>query len=447
MEVVLTIIYWIAFLSFITAFFNLKLALAIYIASLILVPYWSVQFGGIALSYNIMPVFYLFVFLYKYKFRQGLKLDYTVVTPFIYLFFSLFLLTPLQMDTPWTLQISGIATDCLKVLPLCFIIWNIGKVDGSLLKYIRFALTFALIVAGLYGLLLTQLEGFNPYTSFISQYFDLKDSAKSYSFLESRVGFSTAGKIQSTTIHPMLWSLHLSLSFVLFAFFYQERGKFNLYLFVIALIGFNILVSGVRTAIAAVFIGLFYYFIKLRSTKIAVTGFLLVCVGYIAISTNEDISNLFNSFVDVSGKQSDVSGSSISMRLNQLGGAFNEIKDTFLIGKGYDWNTYYSSKRGDHPILLGFESFIFIALCNGGIIGSIIWVIFFITLYWMPDRVLSKRSARIWAKMLLIIYVAYIIGTGDYKYMQFFAIYYTFFLSYLADSGKKEKLNTSATDG
>ncbi|HEY3388164.1 MAG TPA: O-antigen ligase family protein, partial [Prolixibacteraceae bacterium] len=252
-----------------------------------------------------------------------------------------------------------------------FIIWNMALDDPKILKYLKWAFIVSITISGIYGLILTRLEGLNPYTSFLANYFDKVDSAEIYASSTaavSRLSFSSAGKIQSTMVHPMTWGLLLCFLLIIFTTSYFKT-KIKTYWLVIGLIGFNILISGVRTGIAALAVGSIYFLIRYRKFKLIIFALLFVSVFAIVIQSNEDLSKLFASFTDVSGTNSEVKGSSISMRLDQLQGAIHEINGIELVGKGYGWNSYYISKHGDHPVLLAFESLVFVVLCNNGIIG------------------------------------------------------------------------------
>lgn len=442
MDIILIWIYFVAFLTIISAFFNLKFAIATYIASLLLIPFWQIDIRGASMSYNGINIIYFLVFFYHYRIKQKLILDYTLVKPFLFLFITLAFFIPFQVDTPQSEQVKSLLISFLKVVPLSIVIFNVWRFEKDLVTFIKIALTISIFVASLYGILLTKMGGLNPYTSYISQYYGLKDTAESFSFLESRIGISNAGKIQSTTNHPMLWGLHLSLLFVIFLHFYLKQiGRFNFNVVILLLLGFNILVSGVRTSIAALLIGIFYYFFRAGRLKGMLIGFLLLIIALVVINVNEDVSRLFASFIDFSGKNSRISGSSISMRLHQLEGAFHEIRYNLLVGKGFGWDAYYRSLKGDHPVLLAFESFIFVALCNSGLLGCLIWVVFFCYLFRQLKKLLLEREDHIWIFFFCIVYLAYIIGTGDYGYMQFFAIYLTFFVCYLLNYNKNFKSN------
>jgi hypothetical protein len=324
------------------------------------------------------------------------------------------------------------------------IIWNIFQNNAKILVYIKRSLIISFAIAGIYGLYLMHLNGMNPYTSFLAKTFSVTDAANIYSSLGSRISFSNAGKIQSTMGHPMTWALYLCFIIVVFVL-YAFREKSKAYLLILGLSVFNLLISGVRTGIAALIIGFIYFIIRNRQIKIVLSGIALVSLSYFVINSNKDLSNLFKSFTDVSGTKSNVEGSSILMRLVQLQGAISEISGSEMVGKGYGWNDYYISKYGDHPILLAFESLIFVVLCNSGIIGMFIWIIFFISLFKLHRNYLKNRQDIFLMDTFLIIYIAYSIGTGEYGYIQIFSVYYVFLIASLIKF-TKYKINQNKED-
>ena len=261
---------------------------------------------------------------------------------------------------------------------------------------------------------------------------------------ESRLSFSTAKNIQSTMSHPMRWALNLCFLTILFMVFsIKEKSKY--YWPIIALILFNLLISGVRTGIASLIIAAGYYLIINRSIKTIFLGAVLLISLNVIIASNEDLSNIFNSLTDVKGTKSDVQGSSIALRLEQLEGCFKEIKNKELFGKGYGWTTYYQSIKGDHPVILAFESLIFVVLCNNGIVGLFVWGLFFMSLLKLNRKLLKLKTDILFADILVLVYLSFAIGTGEYGYLPIFSVYYAILVSYLAynqSTKTKERVRT-----
>lgn len=426
MEFILYGIYIFLLTIFYNLFFNFRLSIALYISYLILVPYIDFRIGGLTLSYNIVEIIILFVFFFHFKKLKRAKLNFELIIPFLILFGALLFISLFTTEVPFNVQINSWRMVFLKTCIMTFIIWNTSLHDPKLLNYIKWSLIISVTIAGLYAILLTQLHGVNVYTSFLANYLQKNDVADVYAnAVESRLSFSTAGKIQATMIHPMTWTFLLCLSFVIFLNHYLEK-KNKIYLLLLSFIVFSILISGVRTGIGAVVIGYIYFLLRYRKLKIIFSSLLILMLLSVVVQSNKNLSNIFSSFVDVKGKNSEMNGSSIGLRLTQLDGALKEIENSPLVGKGFSWNGYYQMTRGDHPVLLAFESLIFIVLCNSGFIGLVIWILFFLYLLHLHRKLLRAKKDIYMLDFLVIIYLSYAIGTGEYGYLAIFGMFYAY---------------------
>lgn len=425
------------------AFFNIKISVTLYISYLILVPYLELNIGGQMLSHNLVNTILLLAFLIHFRSKKFSKVNFKLINPFLFLFFTLLILSIFATATPFNIQINSWRITFMKTCILVFLIWNISRYDNSLLIYIKWALIISIIIAGIYALILTQFGGINIYTSYLADYYDKDDVASIYSKVaQSRLSFSTAGKIQATMIHPMTWTFVLCMSFVVFFYhFLKTNNKY--YLIFIVFIAFNILISGVRTGIAALGIGYFYFLFQYRKKKIIIISLSVFVILGIIVQSNEDLSELFGTFTEVSSNsRNNISGSSITMRLSQLQGTFEIIQDSPIVGNGYGWNGLYLSKYGDHPILLAFESIVFVVLCNHGILGVIIWNFFFLSLFRLHRKLLNSKTDIYILDNLVIVYLTYAIGTGEYGYLAIFGFFYAYLFSILY-SKKTHNFNLS----
>jgi hypothetical protein len=287
-----------------------------------------------------------------------------------------------------------------------------------------------------------RLNGINPYASLVTNYFGILDSATKFSNASSRLDFSSAGKIQSTMNHPMNWAIVLCFSLITFiALFLKSRNKF--YFILLVLIGFNILISGVRTGIASLILGFGYFIYKNKNFKLWAFSILLILASVMVIQSNDNLSNLFSSFTDISGQKSDVKGSSITMRISQFEGVKDELNGHLFPGRGFSWSSYYLSLHGGHRKLLAFESIIYTVLCNSGIIGAFLWITFFILIYLQNRKLFLKKIDVIFLDALTIVFLAYAIGTGEYSFLSFFAIFYSFLCAFLNNTNKLQPNQTS----
>lgn len=419
---------WIV-LIFIFAFVKIKISLYLYLAYLLLVPYLKIHLFGLTIGYNLVNLILLFTFLHQSLLGKKYPHNIKIISPFLFLFTFLILFALFGCDKmPLNMQLKYWLESFLGTCIIPFIFWNIYKIDKRIVIDYKVIIILSISIAIIYGLFLMQLNGINPYTSFLGKFFDISaDAAANYSKEQSRIRFSTAGKIQATMGHPMTWALHLSFLMVMFfALLSVEKNK--KYLVLLFFCAVSLLFSGVRTGIAALIIGSIYYLYRNRQIKTMFWSGILILLSYFVIMSDNDLTNLFTSFIDVDGTKSDVSGSSIQYRLAQLQGVVDEIKGSELTGNGYGWNVYFLSRYGNHPVIGCWESLFFVVLNNSGIIGMIIWSIFFVLLFSQNRKLVKIKNHITFMDFLIIVYFAYAMGTGEYEYIRTFAVYYTFML-------------------
>jgi hypothetical protein len=125
----------------------------------------------------------------------------------------------------------------------------------------------------------------------------------------------------------------------------------------------------------------------------------------------------------LSETKSDVSGSSLTMRIQQFNGVLKEINGYEFFGKGYGWSSDYYTKNGDHPNILGFESILFVILCNFGFLGLFFWIVFYILLFRRIKKYFINIQIVALTYIMLVFYLMYTIGTGDYDYMKYLLLF------------------------
>lgn len=406
-----------------------KMGLALYMAYTLLIPYMNIKLAGIPLQWNFVNLLVLCLTLYKFNARKPFKLDYRPLYPFlVYYIISLFLML-FQTGVPLQEQFNSWRVQIMKYLILPFALWNEMRYDKSSIKLYRNVALVCISIAVIYGLLLTAMPGINPYIMALSNANDSEFNADyALAFGEGRL----FGRISSVFTHPMTFGMFLGLALF---FLYYNRNAMNKYLFLplFLVIGADILVCGVRSAIGGVAIAVMFYLLQEKNYKLILYAAVLGIIGYYVVSSIPDMLAYMGSITDIHNKKADVTGSSIEMRMEQLNGCFREIKDCLLTGKGFGWTEYYKSLHGDHPIILSFESLIFVVLCDSGLIGVCLWV--YMCLMILKYNASSCHNDCAALNALLVFYIAYSCITGEYGYMQYFIIFYILMLG-----GSKQKV-------
>ena len=400
-----------------------KIGLALYLAYILLVPYMSINLAGVPLQWNFVNLLVFVLALYNFSVRnKSFKIDYKPLYPFLIYYISSFFLMLFQNSEPFQVQLDSWRIQIMKYLILPFALWNEMRYDKSSIKLYRNVTLICISIAIIYGLLLTAIPGLNPYIMILSQANGSEfNTDYALAFGEGRL----FGRISSVFAHPMTFGMFLGVSLI---YLYYNRGVMNKYVFLTLFLitGIDILVCGVRSTIGGVVIAIIFYLLQMKNYKLMLYTAILGIIGYYVISSIPDMSTYIGSITDIHNEKQDVSGSSIEMRIEQLNGCFKEIEDCLFTGKGFSWTGYYKSLHGDHPVILSFESLIFIVLCNSGLIGIFLWI--YMGFMIMKYNTKSYHNNRAILNALFIFYIAYSCITGEYGYMQYFVIFYILML-------------------
>ena len=400
-----------------------KVGLALYMAYIFLVPFMSINIAGVSFQWNLVNMLVLLVAIWKCKYkRRNFKIDISPLIPFLLYFGVSLMMMPFQDDTPVNIQSNSWRASIMRSMILPFALWNYMRLDKSSIVFFRNVTLTCIIIAVLYGLFLTTTPGLNPYILLISDANGSEFNEKyALAFGEGRLW----GRISSVFSHPMTFGLFLGLAMV-YTFF--NRKNMNKYVFttLFLVITIDTIACGVRSVLGGIAVAIALFFLQIRNFKVMLVFTVLAIIGYFVISNIPDLNSYIESIADIHNYNQAVTGSSVEMRLAQLEGCFNEISSCYLQGKGFGWTGYYTSLRGDHPIILSFESLIYVVLCNSGFIGVGLWGVMILKTIHYNMRFQRETSALL--NSLLVFYIAYSCITGEYGYMQFFTIFYVLML-------------------
>jgi O-antigen ligase len=389
-----------------------KVGIAMYLFYFILVPY--VNIGQLNLN-TIFPLVLLAGYFFNYRFKT---LFFKPLIPFIFLYIIQFFLIPFHKNTPLETQLYYFTSDFTK-LALPFVIINIMSRNTRTVTLYTNTLLSAITINIVYTFFLTLIPGTNPYLETIlplsgQEFLDWYASPEK----SNRI----FGRISGVFPHPMLNGLFLCFSLILIFYLLKTKTHKKTYIILLALNIVSILVIGVRTAILTVIISMIIYLALERRLKLFFYLSLVLSIILLVIYQIPGMDDYIKSIFDSSS--STIGGSSLDMRLYQLVGAIFEIRENPILGNGYGWNIYYQVIHGDHPILLAFESLIFMILCDSGFIGFVIWsaMIFLFLKHIMKNSDLVHKNILV---ILLVIYLTYSIITGEYGYMKYFLTFYS----------------------
>lgn len=154
----------------------------------------------------------------------------------------------------------------------------------------------------------------------------------------------------------------------------------------------------------------------------------LIVIFFIALFTIPALSFVRDFFMtaiffwdDSYAASLDIGGSNMELRIRQVLYPFIEIKNNPIFGHGFGWcSTYLEIHKDIHPILFGFETIFATVICEGGLLGIVLYSLLFINAYkYIQDDVIDTKInfALLFVLSILLLYIA----TGI-QYMYFFFI-------------------------
>ena len=386
---------------------------------------------------TIILFFAFFIHQYLKKQREEILnkhiLDKTIIifilANFALIFFSSF-------NVGLISQIKYIGSGLIMQFLVCYVIWYIYNTREEITQFANI-IALASIFLFLYGIF-CYLTMSNPYISFVESTFGMEDSVLRR-MEEIRGGLE--GRIQGTMQHALTWG---GTCYILFCFFMSngviKSNRLMLLLCSLALI--NLFLSGSRSVLLALIISLVTYFFfvgKAKRIKIIKYSFLVLPILLILVFISgfwEKYQVLIESTLffwdDSLEANSEIKGSSTSMRLEQLLYAIFMVKDSLLGGLGHGYVIEYQQSEGFHPILLGFESLVLQKLVDNGILGLLLWLLFFAALFFLPRKIKKKNKESKESSAVLCSYISgylvFSLLTGFMNTFPLFLYFYTIML-------------------
>lgn len=391
-------------------FTNERLGIALFIPYVILMPFFNPT-----ILYVLVLVAYV---LAKRRTGEDFSWDVGPTRPFFLFFVAFLCLIPFQSFTPIGAQIGYWCNEICTTMILPLLIWWEVQSDKTSYYLFRKVLIACILIVSIYGLLLTLSPGSNPYLFFLMDSIGIDAAQDLKTYTEAGDG-RMFGRISSFFLHPMTFGLFLGMSLVYWiSISHSQRDKY--FYLTIVLLSLNAVFCGVRSVIAALFIVGVIYVVFERKIPVSKRTLVLFLVALVILSQIPYLQTYIGSIFG--GSNDEVSGSSLDMRLMQYLGCLDEFMDSPWIGKGYAWHKYYVSTYGDHPILLAFESLVYVVLCDGGLMGVLIWCMFMIG-YMIAVKRGVKHDFTLFL-MLIAFYISYSCITGEFGYMKYFLLFF-----------------------
>lgn len=357
--------------------------------------------------------------------------------PFFFLMGAQFLLIFLQDATMQRISLSAIVGEISLSIIFPLALFVLIKADPKAHKLFVKALLISGAIMVIYGLFLTTMPGINPYLMMTLPEYEMEFN-ESYALGQSALDAATRfgqvddrlfGRISSTMVHPTTYALVLCFLFIFIACLYRkDRIKLTIgeVLILVAII-----TCGVRTPLVVIMMAGVLFMLYVRKIRMLFYAVAIVGIVYFVIYKYSHVLAAY--VLSIFDSSQDVSGSSLEMRLLQLDGCFDIIKDCEWVGRGYSWTSHYTSLHESHPVLLSFESLIFVVLCNTGYAGVIIWAVTLLIFLYQTSKYANKDK-QVAALILFASYIAFSCITGEYGYMRYFMVFYVIILTMFEDN-------------
>ena len=298
------------------------------------------------------------------------------------------------------------------------------------LDKIKIVFIIAILISGIYSLYCYSTSS-NPFGTIVN----INSSGRGISegFIDEIRG-GLKSRVQGFTNHPLVFA-SISLSsfyFILQFYLLNEKKGFCKYVYwaVLCFCLLCIFITGSRSGVISIFIGMLYFLYK-RYGKVFVLYLTVVFLVFYINGTFFIKDDYIRSIIFFWENNTNISGSSYGMRLDQLDATLVLIGKDFrslFFGLGNNWCEEYAQTYGMHPQLLGFESILFSGLINWGVLGFIgYYGLMYMFFFFMNKRFVSHERIKILLNSYLISSLCYFIFTGSYAF-SFFLITYSLML-------------------
>lgn len=364
------------------------------------------RFGRISMNTALILILFSFIIINFLKKRITINTKYLyTIKSFALPLLIITIFAPLDFKWEFNAWLQFLITEILPSIILLIIIRNVKD-----FKIVLSTLLCSYIISGVYGIL-TYIWHMNPIFDLFNLYYGGNISFTGNG--EEQIRGALTGAASGNTSGPLPWG-QCSLVILILACFLPKNYK-NGWLsnIVIILALLNCFLCGKRSIILPMIIIISYYIItryilNKREIKKTIFIFSITILGILTfIPKTGYIKNIETAIFfwdDKLAEKNNIGGSNSTMRLKQFNYVNRMIASQPLCGLGYDYTGYYFTKHGKHPIMLGFESIYFQIIAESGIIGLLIWGLFFYRNYRITIYGFSFK------KDALFIHVSYLLS-------------------------------------
>jgi len=390
---------------------------------------------------RVYILFWVVVFLclfYKRKRIRQVARSYPFYKPMSIILLSMLIVTVYAQNIGASANVT--LAFLMESFLLSLMIWVSYRKPEYILDVMRW-MVILFVGLAIYGTA-SFLVGVNPVMEFVETYFASESKQLVFSYADvERLG--TRGRANSIFSHPMQYGAFLvmaiCLSYYRYIIGFDIRKFLNLPYILILLCGLAFTFS--RTPILFLLItSLVFWLYQSINSKLKIAAVVLVLAVTALPFAPDAILQLTSSVVVeiLSGQSdSDVGGSSIVMRVEQLVATMALFSESPIVGHGLA-STRIMIESGVLPVdLRQAESELFSNLIDAGIVGLLatIYFYFYLARYFLQqrrasvERHLTQLAILVFA--LVLGYVLFILATGILGTFQLFIIIITLAARYL----------------
>ena len=407
-------------------FFKFEWGVGLFVLYCLMVPTFGLNFGAsFVIGRNMFSLFLLIYLMVWANKKGGIKRRaISLMSPFFMLFIVQFFLILFHLDKmPLIEQLDNFRLDIFGLF-LPFTIIGVAYVSENKGEVFNIILYVAILISSSYTLFLITRLGQNPYIDAITPLLNDYNMMNQDRILEE--GIRRFGYISSVYPYVTEYGDFLIFSTV-FLLYRIGRDQTLIPKLLLGLVTICVLVCGSRSVLLGYAVVIFLYLLSHRHFYVLAIAILLFGISAILIV------HFFPEYVLYVQSINDdtiTGGSSIDMRLSQLGGCFDAINNNPLFGNGYGWAGWYRTNVGRHPVMLSFESILIQVLCDNGIVGVILYTV--VTIFIINGvRKSFPKSVEIRHSVVLLLlgFYSYAFFTGDYGMMKVMMWFYAILIA------------------
>lgn len=386
-------------------------------------------------------LFLRFIIVVAIKKKGFIWCDVNITRPLVILFFSFLIPVLMNLNSKDAGVFTAIGVFIEVIFPAYIYCYHLRNENHIYLKRLLFQyLSFYLFLA-IYGSVCYLID-YNPYIEFI-QSTTYTGRVVVQTYAETLRG----ARAQATISHPITYGAFLSLSLILLFLLKRDllnKNDIGKVLFFVVVILYAVFLTNSRSPllllIAAITTSIAFSGLK----NFVYQGVSVLLIVFIGLSVSDLFYEKMISVINILSPNAgpDMYGSTIDMRLGQLLVSYKYFLMSPVFGNGLDAIRNIVS-NGMEEELYDSESILFLLMVNQGVIGTLLYSLFFLALYKLVEKAIFDKTTKGILKGFFVGYIVFIISTGVMDTLHYFVFlsFFVFFYTKSIQENEKNLLN------